>query len=169
MCGTSAYQNDREITLALATCTCTYVHTLVCTVRSVSLRPVTIWKAKCLKFRKIPAKLCLNGRLWTQFGRRVLRFFSEFRKISISRGDFGQQRREKFPSRSWIRRGATSCSPLTSFDEINNTVVNSECGELVRGSDFPLVYSAHSTAGNLLRAPIRLTFETHLAAHVYKK
>ena len=55
-----------------------------------------------------------------------------------------------------------------SFDEINDIVVNSERGELVRGSDPPLVYSAHSTAGDLRRAPIRLPLQTHLAAGVYK-
>ena len=35
------------------------------------------------------------------------------------------------------------------FDEINDSVVNSERGELVRGSNPPLVHSAHSTAGDL--------------------
>ena len=82
----------------------------------------------------------------------------------ISRGDLGQHRPENFSSRSWIRRGAISCSPHTSFDEINDSVVNSERGELVRGSDPPLVYSAHSSAGDLWRAPIRLPLKTHLAA-----
>ena len=42
---------------------------------NLGLRPVTKWKAKSLKFPKIPAKVCLNGRLWTQFGRF---FFSTF-------------------------------------------------------------------------------------------
>ena len=84
----------------------------------------------------------------------------------ISRGDLGQHRPEKFSSRSWIRRGAISCFLHTSFDEINDSVVNSERGELVRGSDPLLVYSAHSTAGDLLRAPIKLLLKTHLAAGV---
>ena len=57
-------------------------------------------------------------------------------------------------------------SPQTSFDEINDSVVDSELGELVRGSDPTLVYSAHSTAGDLWRAPIRLLLKTHLAAGV---
>ena len=39
-----------------------------------------------------------------------------------------------------MRRGVISCAPHTSFDEINDSVVNSERGELVRGSDPPLVY-----------------------------
>ena len=51
----------------------------------------------------------------------------------ISRGDLGQVL-EKFSSRSWIRRGVTSCSPHTSFDKVNDSVVNSERGELVRGT-----------------------------------
>ena len=34
---------------------------------------------------KIPAKLCLNGRLWTQFGRIIFRNFPGFRKKTISR------------------------------------------------------------------------------------
>ena len=97
------------------------------------------WKTKSLKFPKIPAKLCLNGRLWTQFGRNIFRNFPEFREKTISRGDRGQHRPENFSSRCWIRRGAISCSPHTSFDEINDSVVNSERGELVRGSDPPLV------------------------------
>ena len=60
----------------------------------------------------------------------------------------------------------SSCSPQTSFDEIGDSVVNSERGELVRGTDPPLVYGAHSTAGDLWRAPIRLLLKTHLAAGV---
>ena len=60
------------------------------------------------------------------------------RKKTVSRGDLGQHRPEKFSSRFWIRRGAISCSPHTSLDEIHDSVVNSERGELVRGSDPPL-------------------------------
>ena len=44
----------------------------------------------------------------------------------ISRGDLGQHRPEEFSSRSWIRRGAISCSSHTSFDEIVDSVVNAE-------------------------------------------
>ena len=84
----------------------------------------------------------------------------------ISRGDLGQHLLEKSPSRSWIRRSVISCPPHTSFDEINDSVVNSERGELVRGSDPPLAHSAHSTARGLWRAPIRLLSKTHLAACV---
>ena len=70
-----------------------------------------------------------------------------------------------------------SCLPHASFDEINDTVVNPERGELVRGSDPPLVYSAHgelvkgsnpplmhsahSTTGDMWRAPIWLLLKTH--------
>ena len=43
-----------------------------------------------------------------------------------------------------------SCSPLPSFDEINDSVVNPERGELVGGSDPPLVYSAHSAAADFV-------------------
>ena len=46
--------------------------------------------------------------------------------------------------------------------------MNSERGELVGGSDSPLVYNAHSTADDLWRALIRLLLKTHLAAGVYK-
>ena len=84
----------------------------------------------------------------------------------ISRGDLGQHRPEKFSSRSSIRRGAVSCTPHTSFDEINDGVVNSEHGELARGSDPPLVFSAHSTAGDLWRARSKVLLKTHLAAGV---
>ena len=84
----------------------------------------------------------------------------------FSRGDVGQHIVEKFSSRSWIRSDVISCSLHTSFDEINDGVVNSKRGELVRGSDPPLVYSAHSTAGDLWRAPIRLVLKKHLAAGV---
>ena len=52
--------------------------------------------------------------------------FPEFRKKTVSRGDLGQYLLEKFSSRSGIRRGVISCSPHTSFDEINDSVVNSE-------------------------------------------
>ena len=74
----------------------------------------------------------------------------------ISRGDFGQHLLEKSSSRSWNRRGVISCSPHISFDEINDSVVSSESVELARGSDPPLVYSGHSTAGDLWQAPTRL-------------
>ena len=59
----------------------------------------------------------------------------------ISRGDLRQHRPDKFSSRSWIRSGAISCSPHTAFDESTTaySVVNSERGELVRGSDPPLM------------------------------
>ena len=117
-------------------------------------------KAKKFEFPKIPTKLCLDGRLWAQFCRFCCWNFPEFRTKSISRGDLGQHLLEKFSSRSWIRRVVISCSPHTSFDEINDRVVNSERGEFVRGSDPPLVYSAHSTAGDLCRAPIRLVRNT---------
>ena len=66
--------------------------------------------------------------------------FPEFQEKTISRGDLGQYLLEKFSSRCWIRRGVISCSPHTSFDEINHSVVNSERGELVRGSAPRLVY-----------------------------
>ena len=56
----------------------------------------------------------------------------------ISRGHLRQHLLDESSSRSWIRRGVISCAPHTSFDEINDSVVNSERGELVRGSDPPL-------------------------------
>ena len=46
--------------------------------------------------------------------------------------------------------------------------MNSERGELVRGSDPPLVYSARSTAGGLWRAQIKLVLKTHLVIGVQK-
>ena len=59
-----------------------------------------------------------------------------------------------------------SCPPHTSFDEINDEVVNSERGELGRGSDPPLIYMAHSTTDDLCRAPNRLMLKTHSATDV---
>ena len=38
------------------------------------LRSVTMEGQK-LKFPKIPAKLCLDGRLWTQFGKTIFEIF----------------------------------------------------------------------------------------------
>ena len=63
--------------------------------------------------------------------------FPIFRKKMSSRGGLGQHLLGKFSSASWIRRGVTSCSPYTSFDETNDSVVKSERGELVRGYDPP--------------------------------
>ena len=83
-------------------------------------------EAKSLKFPKIPPKLCLKGRLWTQFGRIIFGNFPEFREKTISRGELGQCRPEKFSSRSWIRRGVIACAPCTSSDEINRNAVKSE-------------------------------------------
>ena len=48
-----------------------------------------------MKLLKIPAKLCLNGRLWTQFGRTIFETFQNPGKKTISRGDLGQHRPEK--------------------------------------------------------------------------
>ena len=84
------------------------------------------------------------------------------------RDDLGQHRSENSSIRPWIRRGAISCSPHTSFDGFNDSVVKSKRGNLVRGSDPLLGYNAHSTAGDLWRAPIRLLLGTHLAAGVQK-
>ena len=56
----------------------------------------------------------------------------------ISSGDLGQHLLEKFSCRSWIRRSVLSCSPHNSFDEISDSVVKSEHGELVRSSNTPL-------------------------------
>ena len=53
-----------------------------------------------------------------------------------------------------------------NFPEFRKKNVNSERGEIVRDADYPLVYSLHSTAGDLWRAPIRLLLKTHLAAGV---
>ena len=43
-----------------------------------------------------------------------------------------------------------------SFDEINDNVVKSECGELVTDSDPPVAYSAHTTGGDVRRGQTRL-------------
>ena len=120
-----------------------------------------------VKFTKIPAKLCLDG--WGQFCIFfcfvTFKFFN-FSKKRIYRGDLGQHL-EHLSSRSWIRRGIISCAPHTSFDETNDRVVNSERGELVRGSDPLVVYSsALSTASDVWRAAIRLLLKTQLAAGV---
>ena len=58
------------------------------------------------------------------------------------------------------------CAPHTSLDEINDSVVKSGRGELDRGSDPSLVYSAHSTVGDVYRASIGLLLNTYLAADV---
>ena len=117
------------------------------------------------RFPKIPAKGCLDGRLWAQFCRF---FFGTFRFSggNKSRRDLGQHLLENFSSRSWVRCGMISGATRTTLDEINDSVVSSDCGELVRCSDLPLVYSAHSTAGDTWRAPIRLLLKTHLEAGV---
>ena len=61
-----------------------------------------------------------------------------------------------------------SCAPHSSFNEINDGFVKSERGELVSGSEPSLVYSAHTTAGVVWRAPTRLLLKLHLAAGVWK-
>ena len=66
-------------------------------------------------------------------------------------GDIRQHLLEKFQSRSWIRRGVILCAHHTSFDEIIDSNVNSERRQLVRGSDPPLVYSTHTTVGDVWR------------------
>ena len=66
-----------------------------------------------------------------------LELFNFPENIFFCRRDFDRHLPEKFSSRSWIRRGLISCPPYIQFDEINERVVNSERGELVRGSDPP--------------------------------
>ena len=92
--------------------------------------------------REDPSQLCLDGRLWAQFCSFFFSTFQNSGKKRISRGDLGQDLLEKFSSRTWIRRGVISCFPHALFDETNDSVVNSERGELFRGSDPRLVYSA---------------------------
>ena len=58
----------------------------------------------------------------------------------ISGGDLRQHLLEKFSIKSWIRTGVVSCAPHTSFDEINDSIVKSERGELVMGANPPLAY-----------------------------
>ena len=55
----------------------------------------------------------------------------------------------------------------SSFDEINDRVVKPERGELVRGSDPPLVCSARTTAEDMWRAPTRLPLNVCLAAGLW--
>ena len=62
-----------------------------------------------------------------------------------------------------------SCAPPTSLDEINDSVVNSERGELVRGSDPPLVYSAHSTAGDFVAGAKQVLLRTYIWRLVCRK
>ena len=69
---------------------------------------------------------------------------------------------EKFINISWIRRGVIPSAPHT-LDEINDSVVKPERGYFVRGSDPPLVYSAHSTA-DMWWGSIRLLLKTHSVA-----
>ena len=118
---------------------------------------------KSLKLSKILAKLRLDGRLCAQLFRFCFENFPEFReKKRFLAATFAN-------CRSWIKCGLFfSCSPHTSFDEINYSVVKYERGKFGTSSDPPLVYSAHSTAGDLWRAPIRHLLQTHLAAGVKK-
>ena len=55
-----------------------------------------------------------------------------------------------------------------ALDEINDTVVRSERGELAGGSDTPFVYRAHTTAGDMWRTPTRLLLKLHFAAGVWQ-
>ena len=74
------------------------------------------------------------------YGPNSVDFVLKFSRVPF-RGDLGQHLLEKFSNRSWIRRCMISCPPHF-VDEINDSIVNSERGELVRGSDPPLVQSA---------------------------
>ena len=104
-------------------------------------------------------------------GSILLLFFLKVSIITkkwISGSDLGQHLPQNFSSRSWTRSGEISCRPHTSLDEINNSVVRSERGALVRVSNPPLVYSADTTAGEVWHALTRLLLKTHLAAGVSK-
>ena len=63
--------------------------------------------------------------------------------------DFGGDLGQHLLERSWIRSGVISCAPYTSFDEINDSVVKCKRGALVRDSNPSVVYSAHTTAGDV--------------------
>ena len=75
----------------------------------------------------------------------IFRFFGTFQYSGKKKsdGDLVQHLLEKISSRSWIRNGAIWCDPNTLFDEINDSVGKSKRGELVKGSNPPLVHSAH--------------------------
>ena len=66
-----------------------------------------------------------------------------------------------FWRRSWatFSRETLKQKLNAAFGEINDSVVKSERGKLVRGSDLPLVLSAHATAGDVSRAPTRLLLQ----------
>ena len=58
------------------------------------------------------------------------------------------------------------CAPQTLFNEVS--VVKSEPGELVKGSNPSLVYSAHTAAGGVWRAPTRLLLKINLPTCAWK-
>ena len=54
----------------------------------------------------------------------ILELSSIFSEKWIPGGNLGQELLQKFTSSSWIRSGEISCTPHTSFDEVNDSVVN---------------------------------------------
>ena len=54
------------------------------------------------------------------------------------------------------------------IDKTNDCVINSEHGALAKGSDPPCGHSAHTTAGDMWRAPARRLIKEHLPLVVEK-
>ena len=67
----------------------------------------------------------------------------------------GQDRPEKNSANFSIRRGDIAGLRQTSIDKNNDSVMKSERGAPVRGSDPPSGHSVHNTAGDTWRAPTR--------------
>ena len=95
--------------------------------------------------------------------------FSIFQRKWIPCGNLGAtSASEKFSSRFCSRSGNISCAAHTLSDGFNDNDVKSEHGELVRGSDPPLIYSFHSTVGDVWRAATTLLLHVLLAAGLWK-
>ena len=109
-----------------------------------SLRPVTMGGQKFEipedPSQTLPERSPMDP-IWSNCFLKLGRIFAEFRGKTISRGDLGQDWPKNLSSRSWIRRGVFRV--LHTLRSTKSTTascsVNSERGDLVRGSDRPLV------------------------------
>ena len=121
--------------------------------------------AKNLKFPKIPANLCPERSTMGPTLYNLLLELSIIReKKTISRAILANICLRN--SRADIGFDTAKFRGLHTRRSTNSTtVVKSGRGELVRGSDPPLVYGARFTAF-LWRAPIRLLLKTRLTAGV---
>ena len=81
----------------------------------------------------------------------------------------GQDRLDENSAKCLFRSGEIPSSPQTSIDKATDCVMKSERAALVRDSNPPSGHSAHTTAGDMWRAPARHLIKKKKSPLVFRK